>query len=176
MEKDPLSRKLAVLLRADIVGSTSLFQKNEAIAHQRIQTTFQNPSKTIASYGGLTHEVRGNALVAEFKRTSDAVVAALAFQAANGEVNTTLSDDIQLQLRIGMSLSEVIIADGTVTGSGVVMAQRLEQLADPGGVLVQGTVAETLAARAAWPLLRDVRQLLVIATRWNWRGKSERLL
>ena len=147
MKKDPLSRKLAVILHADIVGSTLLVQKNETVAHERIQTTFQNFSKTIASYGGLTHEVRGDALVAEFERTSDAVAAALAFQAVNGELNTTISDGIQPQLRIGIGLSEVIVADNTVTGPGVVMAQRLEQLADPGGVVVQGSVAETVPAR-----------------------------
>ena len=40
-----------------------------------------------------------------------------------------------------------MIADGTVTGIGVVVAQRLEQLADPGGVVVQASIAETVPAR-----------------------------
>jgi adenylate cyclase len=48
---------------------------------------------------------------------------------------------------MGISLGEVVIADGTVTGGGVVMAQRLEQLAEPGGVVVQGTVSETVPVR-----------------------------
>ncbi len=147
MEKDPLSRKLAVILHADIVGSTLLVQKNETVAHERIRASFQNLSKTINNYGGLTHELRGDALVAEFARTSDAVAAALAFQAANGKYNTMLTDDIQPQMRIGIGLSEVIIADNTVTGAGVVLAQRLEQLAEPGGVVVQGSVAETVPTR-----------------------------
>jgi len=147
VEKDPLSRKLAVILHADIVGSTLLVQKNETVAHERIRTSFQNLSKTINNYGGLTHEVRGDALVAEFERTSDAVAAALAFQVINDEYNATLADDIQPQLRIGIGLSEVIIADNTVTGAGVVLAQRLEQLANPGGVVVQGSVAETVPTR-----------------------------
>lgn len=50
-------------------------------------------------------------------------------------------------MRIGISLSEVIIADNTITGTGVVLAQRLEQLADPGGVVVQGSVSETVPTR-----------------------------
>ena len=85
MEKDRLSRQLAVILHADIVGSTSLVQKNETVANERIQTAFRNLSRTIAIYGGLTHEIRGDALVAEFERTSDAVAAALAFQVTNSE-------------------------------------------------------------------------------------------
>jgi TolB-like protein/class 3 adenylate cyclase len=147
MEKDQLSRKLAVILHADVVGSTSLVQKNEAIAHKRIQAAFHQFSETIRSYGGIAREIRGDALVAEFERASDAVAAALAFQVSNVELNTAIEDDIQPQVRIGISLGEVIVADNTVTGTGVVLAQRLEQLAGPGGVVVQGSVSETVPTR-----------------------------
>ena len=64
MEKDQLSRKLAVILHADVVGSTSLVQKNETLAHERIQTVFRRFSGTIKAYGGITLELRGDALVA----------------------------------------------------------------------------------------------------------------
>jgi len=147
MEKDQLSRKLAVILHADVVGSTSLVQKNEAIAHKRIQAAFHQFSETIRSYGGIAREIRGDALVAEFERASDAVAAALAFQVSNVELNTAIEDDVQPQVRIGISLGEVIVADNTVTGTGVVLAQRLEQLAGPGGVVVQGSVSETVPTR-----------------------------
>ena len=147
MEKDHLSRKLAVILHADVVGSTALVQKNETIAHERIQAAFHQFSETIHSYNGITRELRGDALVAEFERASDAVTAALMFQALNGESNLTLDDDIRPQLRIGISLGEVIIADNTVTGAGVVLAQRLEQLADSGAIVVQGAISETVPIR-----------------------------
>ena len=70
MERDRLSRKLAVILHADVVGSTSLVQKNETLAHERIQAAFHKFSETIHSYGGITCELRGDALVAEFERAS----------------------------------------------------------------------------------------------------------
>jgi adenylate cyclase len=92
-------------------------------------------------------EIRGDALVAEFNRASDAVIAAVAFQAVNEESNVAYVDDIRPQLRIGLSLGEVIIADNTITGTGVVLAQRLEQLADPGCVVLQGSVIETVPDR-----------------------------
>ncbi len=147
MEKDHLSRKLAVILHADVVGSTSLVQKNEALAHERIQSVFQSFAKTIETYGGLARELRGDALVAEFERASDAVVAAIAFQAQNEKSNATLNDEIRPVLRIGISLGEVIIADNTITGVGVVLAQRLEQIATPGSVIVQSSVYETVPTR-----------------------------
>ena len=147
METVQLTRKLAVILHADVVGSTALVQKNETLAHERIQAVFHQFSETITSYGGRTHELRGDALVAEFDRASDAVTAALVFQIHSEGSNATLDDDIQPQLRIGISLGEVVIADNTVTGAGVVLAQRLEQLAQPGGVVVQGAVSETVPTR-----------------------------
>jgi class 3 adenylate cyclase len=75
---------------------------------------------TITRYGGTAHEIRGDALVAEFARASDAVSAALTFQADNEEHNQTLDSDIQPVLRVGISMGEVVIADGTIRGAGVV--------------------------------------------------------
>jgi len=141
------ARKLAVLLHADIVGSTSLVQKNETIAHERIQNAFHRLSSTISSYEGIAREIRGDALVAEFARASDAVTASLAFQATNTTHNEQLTDDIRPVLRIGIAMGEVVVADSTVTGEGIVLAQRLEQLAGPGGVVVQGSVSETVPTR-----------------------------
>jgi len=128
-----LSGKLAVILHADIVGSTSLVQRDEQKAHQRIQDAFQRFGKTISSYHGQVRELRGDALLAEFKRASDAISAALSFQSQQADFNQQLDDDIRPLLRVGIAMGEVVIADDTITGAGVVLAQRLEQLAHPGG-------------------------------------------
>ncbi len=147
MANNNLKRKLAVILHADIVGSTVLVQQDEALSHERIQSVFRNFAKTIETYDGNTRELRGDALVAEFERASDAVTAAIEFQIQNEKLNALINDEIKPSMRIGISLGEVIVADNTVTGSGVVLAQRLEQLADPGGVIVQGAVSETVPTR-----------------------------
>ena len=146
MEEGP-SRKLAVILHADVVGSTTLVQADETLAHQRIQDAFKRLSQATSAYGGVAHEIRGDALVAEFARASDAVCAALKFQADNREHNAGITDNIRPEIRVGISLGEVVVADGTVTGAGVILAQRLEQLAAPGEVVVQGSVFETVPKR-----------------------------
>ena len=122
--------RLAVILHADIVGSTALVQGNESIAHDRMRDAFVRFSETIRGYAGIPHELRGDALLAKFSRVSDAIAASLTFQANNAELNENLDHDIRPQLRIGISLGEVIVADGTLTGPDVVLAQRLEQLAE----------------------------------------------
>jgi adenylate cyclase len=140
----PLDRKLAVILHADIVGSTRLVQQNEVLAHQRIVDTFKRFAATIEKFNGVVHEIRGDALLAVFPRASDSVNAALTFQQDHCAVCAALEDDIRPELRVGISMGEVIIADGTLTGAGVVLAQRLEQLCDAGSVVIQGAVYETL--------------------------------
>ena len=69
------------------------------------------------------------------------------FLPANKRVNQTLNDDVRPRVRIGKSLGEVVIADNTITGASVVLAQRLEQLAEPDGVCIQGAAYETVPQR-----------------------------
>ncbi len=139
--------KLAVIVHADIAGSTTLVQQDEHVAHERIRDTFQRFSETIEKYQGHVRELRGDALLAEFERASDAVTAVLAFQAEQAEFIVQLDDNIQPVVRVGIALGEVIIADNTMTGAGVVLAQRVEQLAKPGGVCITGAIHEALPQR-----------------------------
>ncbi|MGI9319398.1 MAG: adenylate/guanylate cyclase domain-containing protein [bacterium] len=146
MTEEP-DRKLAVLLHADIIGSTALVQLDESVAHRRMQDAFQRLSQAISEHGGATREVRGDALVAEFPRASDAVTAALEFQTANSAHNLGIEGEIRPQIRIGIAMGEVVVADNTVTGAGIVLAQRIEQIAEPGGTCIQGAAYETIPGR-----------------------------
>lgn len=160
MAKDRLTGKLAVILHADIVGSTQLVQQDEQLAHERIQDAFRDFSNTIGKYHGRVQELRGDALLAAFERASDAVTAAIAFQSEHIEHLARLNDDIQPAIRVGIALGEVVIADKTVTGAGVVLAQRIEQLAEPGGVCISSAVYEALPNRMPFSLNRLGEQAL----------------
>jgi len=152
MAKDYLSGKLAVILHADVAGSTALVQQDEQVAHERIQNAFQRFSDNIQKYQGKVLELRGDALLADFERASDAVTATLAFQADNAYHNSRIKDDIRPMVRVGIAMGEVIIADGTVTGAGVVLAQRVEQLADSGGLCITAALHESLPRRMPFDL------------------------
>ena len=141
------SGKLAVILHADIAGSTALVRQDEQLAHERIQDTFRRFGETTTTYHGHVRELRGDALLAEFERVSDAVSASLAFQATQTKYNEQLEGSIRPEVRVGIAMGEVIIADDTVTGAGVVLAQRIEGLAEPGGLCVTGAVHEALPER-----------------------------
>lgn len=134
-------------MHADVVSSTKLVHLDETLAHERIRDTFQRFADTIRLYNGVALEIRGDALVAEFSMASEAVSASLAFQIANAIHISELTDGMRPVVRIGIAMGEVVVADNTVTGDGVVLAQRLEQLAEPGGVVIQGAAYETVPKR-----------------------------
>ena len=152
MAKDRLSGKLAVILHADVAGSTELVQQDKELAHERIQDTFRRFSNTIEKYQGNVLELRGDALLAEFEHAADAVSAALSFQINHAGYNSKINDDLCPAVRVGIAMGEVVIADNTVTGAGVVQAQRVEQLAVSGGVCITAAIQEALPKRMPFDL------------------------
>ena len=147
MAETQQSGKLAVILHADVAGSTELVRRDERLAHDRIQEAFRRFSNTIKCYHGRVRELRGDALLAEFERASDAVTAALAFQIDQVDYLAKFDDDILPNIRIGIAMGEIVIADNTLTGAGVVLAQRVEQLAESGGVCITAALHEALPDR-----------------------------
>ena len=152
MAKDRLPDKLAVILHADVAGSTELVQRDEHLAHERIQDSFRRFSKIIENYRGETLELRGDALLAGFERASDAISASLAFQVDQAYYLSRLKDDLKPGIRVGIAMGEIVIGDNTVTGAGVVLAQRVEQLAAPGSLCVTAALHEALPNRMPFDL------------------------
>ena len=135
--------RLAAVLHADVAGSTQLLKTDQIQAHTNIQQTFNKLSNVIKHYGGKVLEIRGDALLAEFSQASKAVYAACHFQSIGAERTNT--SETMVQLRIGVSLGEIIVSSGAVSGAGIVMAQRLEQLAAPGSVISHSAIIDILA-------------------------------
>jgi len=160
MGSDRLPDRLAVIVHADVVGSTQLVQQDEHLAHERIQNSFHCFSDFIGMYRGKTLELRGDALLAEFDLPSDAVSATIAFQTDHACHNSQIEDNLRPTIRVGIAMGEVIIADGTVTGAGVVLAQRVERLAVPGGLCITEALHEALPKRLPFILQNLGEQLL----------------
>ena len=152
MAKDRLSGKLTVILHADVAGSTQLVQRDEHLAHERIQDSFRRFGDIIEKYLGRVLEFRGDALLAELDRPSDAVSAAISFQVDHAYHNLRIKDDLRPTIRVGIAMGEVIVADSTVTGVGVVLTQRVEQLANPGGLRITEALYEALPKRMPFNL------------------------
>ena len=66
-------------------------------------------------------------------------------QDAAAQLNEPLAPDRRLELRIGVNLGDVIVAeDGDLYGDGVNIAARLQTLAAPGGICLSQTVYDQI--------------------------------
>lgn len=147
MNPDNLTRKHAVLIYADVTDSAELLKRDQGLSRQRMREAFHGFAEMISIYTGTVRAYRGDSLVADFERPSHAVAAALSFQRRNHLRNELLEGYIRPHFRIGISLGNLVISDGTITGPGVVIAQRLGRLAEVDGIVVQDNVYDAIPNR-----------------------------
>ncbi|MCA1369751.1 tetratricopeptide repeat protein [Bradyrhizobium sp. BRP14] len=135
-----MQRKLAAVLAADVVGYSRLMEVDEADTVVRLGTTRENMiDPKIAAHNGRVVKLMGDGELIEFPSVVDAVRCAVEIQQAMSECNEELPADKRLEFRIGVNLGDVIVEGQDIYGDGVNLAARLEELADPGGVLISGT-------------------------------------
>jgi len=147
-------RRPVTVLFADIVGFTSLSERLDPEEVRDVTAAcFGRLVEEIVRRGGTIDKFIGDAVMALFGTPvahdddpGRAVDAALAMQAALGEINGELERDhgLRLELRIGVNTGEVVagvreiggLQDGTVIGDTVNTASRLQTAAAPGTVLI----------------------------------------
>jgi adenylate cyclase len=82
----------------------------------------------------------GDGVLAEFPSSVMAVQTAVAVQRQLAERNQKIEPDRQMWFRIGINLGDVIVERDDIFGDDVNIAARLQSMADPGGILISGTV------------------------------------
>lgn len=144
-------RRVVSVVFADIVGFTTLAEHRdpEEVKHL-VDRCFAQLTRKITAYGGVVDKIVGDAIVALFGAPiaheddpERAVRSALEMQHTLEQL--TANVETRMQIRIGVNTGEVLVgsttAGGDYTAMGDVMnsAARLEQLAEPGQILVGST-------------------------------------
>ena len=142
-----MKRKISALLAADIVKYSKLVADAEEETVHRLADYRAVFEEVTARHGGRIVNMVGDAVLADFGSSVDAVRCALEVQAAIGEHNRAFPDDRRMQLRIGITLADIMDQEGELFGDGVNIAARLESLAPPGGICVSQTVREQVAGK-----------------------------
>ena len=138
-----MERKLTTILAADVVGYSSLMERDEAGTFSRLREyRKQLFEPEIEEHHGRIFKLMGDGLLAEFGSVVEAVECAVALQSGLAERNADVPADKRVQVRIGINLGEVIVEGDDRLGEGVNIAARLQQLAEPGGICVSGKVAK----------------------------------
>ncbi len=144
---DGPTRRLAVVLHADVAGYSRLMDADEAGTHARLIGFRQLIDAALQKHGGTLIGTAGDAVLATFTSVTGGLAAAIAMQRAMAERNVGVPADEQLLFRIGLNLGDVIVDGADIFGTGVNVAARLEALAEPGGIAVAGAVRDQVAGK-----------------------------
>lgn len=133
-------RKLTTILSADAVGYSRLMARDENATFATLKAYRDLTTGRIASYRGQVVNTAGDSILADFPSVVRAVECAIDIQRMIAERNAALAEDKRMWFRIGINLGDVMVDKGDLFGDGVNVAARLQALADPGGILISGTV------------------------------------
>jgi class 3 adenylate cyclase len=144
-----MKRKISALLAADIVKYSRLVADDEEQTVHRLAAYRAVFEEAASRHGGRIVNMVGDAVLAEFPSSVDAVRCAIDVQETTGQRNQAYPDDRRMQVRIGVTLADIMDQEGELFGDGVNIAARLESLAPPGGICISQTVREQVAGKLA---------------------------
>lgn len=135
-----MKRKLTTIFYADVQRYSTMMAVDEVETLSRLKRYRTIMSGLFDRHEGRQVNTWGDAVIAEFDSVVEAVRCSVEIQDALSAENRDLSPDAQMWLRIGINLGDVMNDNGDLYGDGVNIAQRLESMAEPGGILVSATV------------------------------------
>ena len=170
-----VERRLAAILAADVVGYSRLMGADEAGTLARLQALrAEAVDPAIAEHNGRMVKLMGDGALVEFGSVVDAVACAVAVQNAVAEAGGELSADQRIVFRIGVNLGDVIVEGDDIYGDGVNVASRLQEIAEPGGVCISGSVFEQIKGKldAAFDDMgaQDVKNIAEPVRAYRWAG------
>ena len=140
MGKGNIKHKLAALLSADVVGYSRLMAQDE-VATIRTLSAYRDKITTIVGENeGRVVDFVGDNMLAEFRSALDAVDCAIDIQSALFLLNAKLDENRRMNFRLGINLGDILIDGDVIYGDGVIIAARLEGLAESGGICISESV------------------------------------
>ena len=148
MGEEAVTRKLAAILSADVVGYSRLMGEDEvgtlkALKGHRAECV----DPEIERRGGRVVKLMGDGALIEFASVVDAVNCAVAVQQGMARRNGDVPEDKRIAFRIGVNLGDVIIDGDDIYGDGVNIAARIQEIAEPGGVALSAIAHDQVAGK-----------------------------
>jgi len=148
MAEEAVTRRLAAILAADVVGFSRMMGQDEegTLARlKRLRAELIDPS--IAASRGRIFKTTGDGLLAEFPSVVDAVQCAARVQAAMIDRSAAEPEERRIVFRVGINLGDVIVEGDDLYGDGVNIAARLEGICDAGGVFISSSAYDQVAEK-----------------------------
>ena len=132
----PIERRLAAILAADVAGYSRLMGLDEAGTAQALREHRAAADPLITQHSGRIVKTTGDGVLIEFGSVVGAVQCAIALQMLTMERNAGSPGDRRMEWRIGIHLGDVLVEGDDILGDGVNIAARLEGIAEPGGICI----------------------------------------
>ena len=158
MAEARVQRRLAAILAADVAGYSRLMGADEEgtlAALKELRRGLADPK--IKEHRGRIVKTTGDGLLVEFASVVDAMRCAVEVQQGMAERNAGVPEERRIQFRIGVNLGDIIKDGRDIYGDGVNVAARLEALAEPGGICVNGIWRRPLCLLGKDEVCRDDR-------------------
>ncbi len=138
--------RLAAIMFTDIHGFSSMMEKDEAKTLSALAFHNELLRRLVAEHGGTVIKTIGDAFLADFKTTVDAVKCAVRVQEELSAYNASNSSD-PIRLRIGVHLGDIHFFEDDAIGEGINIASRLQSLAKPGRICISKEVYDQVSGK-----------------------------
>ncbi len=133
-------RKLAAIVFADIAGFCQRVSEDESAGLECRRHVEQLIKGAALTHGGRVIKTIGDAVMLEFYSAVEAVSCALEIQKGMRMFNVERDTGEPVQVRIGVHIGDVVEEDNDLYGNGVNIAQRVQTMAQPGGICISREV------------------------------------
>lgn len=144
----------------DIVGYSSLVQKDESLALQLLEQHRKILRPLFSKHGGREVKTIGDAFLVEFASALQAINCAYEIQKFLFDFNSENEPGKKVQLRIGIHLGDVVHDQNDIYGDAVNIASRIEPLSTPGGICLTEQVYHQIKNKFDHPFYSIGRKTL----------------
>ena len=140
MADDKVKRRLTTVLCADVYGYSRLMEADETGTLETLRRYRAAIARLVERHDGRIVNTWGDAVIAEFASVVEAVQCAVEIQQEISSQASATPQASPMQFRIGINLGDVMVDGSDIYGDGVNIAARLQELAEPGGVVISSSV------------------------------------